>query len=180
MKDILRTDFQTRQYMMSEGFEVFYYSDTKLPTVALHSHEHYEFYFFLEGNVQIQIENRTVPLSPCDFIIIPPGIYHRPYVENGKVPYRRFILWIRKEYMDLLTELCSDFYYMIDYVNDNQTYVFSNDRISFNTIQSKLIRLLDENRNERFGKSAQLKICLNDLLMAMNRIIYNGQHPKKV
>lgn len=44
----LETRFQTRQYMLSKDFEIYYYNDHTLSKVELHSHDYYEFYFFLK------------------------------------------------------------------------------------------------------------------------------------
>ena len=43
--------FITRQYMLSEDYEVFYYSDTHFRSVGSHSHGYYELDFFGEGAV---------------------------------------------------------------------------------------------------------------------------------
>ena len=55
MKKNLQTAFITRQHMLSRDFELYYYNDHNLSKVDLHSHNYYEFYFFMEGDVSIQI-----------------------------------------------------------------------------------------------------------------------------
>ena len=40
-------DFNKRQYMRPVDFELFYYNDTKLRSVAPHHHDYCEFYFLL-------------------------------------------------------------------------------------------------------------------------------------
>ena len=39
-------DFNKRQYMRPVDFELFYYNDTELRSVASHHHDYCEFYFF--------------------------------------------------------------------------------------------------------------------------------------
>ena len=180
MKDNLRTDFQTRQYMTSDDFELFYYSDNNLTSVNLHKHDYYEFYFFIEGDVRIQIENDIHTMKHGDFIIIPPNKYHKPFIRSNEKSYRRFVFWVSKKYVDSLISTYKEYNYMIDFVNENKMYLFSNDRITFNTLQSKIIKILDENRNNRFGKSAQLSLYVDDLLINLNKIIYNKNNTKKV
>ena len=41
-------DFNKRQYMRPVDFELFYYNDTELRSVASHHQDYCEFYFFLE------------------------------------------------------------------------------------------------------------------------------------
>ena len=51
----LQTKFSTRQYMLSRDFEIYYYNEPASEKVSIHSHDYYEFYFFLEGDVSIWI-----------------------------------------------------------------------------------------------------------------------------
>ena len=43
MRKNLQTAFSTRQYMISQDFEIYYYNDLNLEKVPLHSHDYYEF-----------------------------------------------------------------------------------------------------------------------------------------
>ena len=82
MKTELRTTFDTRQYMLSEDFEIYYYNDRNLPTLRDHTHNYYEFYFFLGGDVSIYIEGIRYALKAGDIILIPPGMHHHVFVHN--------------------------------------------------------------------------------------------------
>ena len=42
--------FNTRQHMLAQGFEIFRYCDSHLESVALHHHDFFEVYLFLNGN----------------------------------------------------------------------------------------------------------------------------------
>ena len=57
-----KTDFSTRQYMLSKDFEIYYYSDKHLKNMDSHFHNYYEVYFFLEGNVSIWIRDKAFPV----------------------------------------------------------------------------------------------------------------------
>ena len=63
MKKELRTNFSTRQYMLSKDFEIYYYNDRNLPTLRDHTHNYYEFYFLLGGDVSIFIDGVSFPLK---------------------------------------------------------------------------------------------------------------------
>ena len=93
-------DFNKRQYMRPVDFELFYYNDTELRSVAPHHHDYCEFYFFLEGNVQYHIGDQTYPLSYGDCLLIPPGIPHFPEFLSFDKPYRRFVFWLNRSYYD--------------------------------------------------------------------------------
>ena len=172
MKKNLQTAFHTRQYMISRDFEIYYYNDQNLKNVPLHTHDYYEFYFFLEGDVSLQIGNKIVPITYGDIMLIPPRLAHRPIIHSQNTPYRRFVFWISQEYCNHLLELSPDYVYLMQYVQTTQTYLFHNDRITFNSIQSLILRLIDEMHSERFGRAAQIQLCVNDLILCLNRLIY--------
>ena len=174
----LQSPFNTRQYMLSKDYEVYYYSDTLSQKISDHSHDYYEFYFFLEGNVSLYIEKKEYPLSYGDMVLIPPGIKHRAVVHNTVLPYRRFVLWISQDYCDRLTAESTSFGYLMEHVRTGGNYLFHNDVITFNAIQFQIFQLIEEIQFERFGKDACIPLKLNALILQLNRIVYEQQHPK--
>ena len=177
MKKNLETRFNTRQYMLSQDFEIYYYNDYNLSKVALHSHNYYEFYFFLEGDISIQIGEEVYPIQYGDIMLIPPHIPHRPIIHSTSIPYRRFVFWISHEYCTHLRSLSSDYVYWMESIEQNKKYIFHNDRIMFNSIQTKIIHLIEEMHSDHFGKNAQISLCVNDLVLYVNRLIYNQNNP---
>ena len=49
---------------------------------------------------------------------------------------------------------------------------------TFNTIQYRIFQLIEEIKSERFGKEAKVSLCVNDLVLQLNRIVYEQQNPK--
>ena len=179
MRKRLQTAFQPRQYMVSKDFELFYYENRTPLTVDLHTHDYYEFYFFLEGNVQMQIGNDFYPVRFGDIMLIPPQVPHRTIINTQAAPYRRFVFWISQEYCNHLLQSSPDYAYIMQYVGTANQYVFHTDLISFNSVQSKILRLLEEMRSQKFGKEAQISICVNDLILHLNRLAHELNTPGK-
>lgn len=105
-------------------------------------------------------------------MLMPPHIPHKPIIHSHEVPYRRFVFWISQEYCNHLMQLSPDYVYLMQYVQTSKTYLFHNDRITFNNIQSLILRLIEEMHSERFGRDAQITLCVNDLVLCLNRLIY--------
>ena len=179
MRKRLQTAFQPRQYMLSQDFELFYYEDRVLPKVDIHTHDYYEFYFFLEGNVQIQVGEEMFAVRYGDMMLIPPGLSHRTVIINQDVPYRRFVFWISRDYCNHLLQSSPDYAYIMQYVEIEKRYLFHPDQVAFNAIQSKLLRLLEEMRSQKFGRDAQISICVNDVILSLNRLAYEMNTPQK-
>ena len=94
--------FDPRQVMHGTEFEIFHYRDPSPADVAVHHHDFYEVYFFLEGEVEYWVEGRTYRLHPGDLMLIHPMQLHRPIITPVKV-YERFVLWIAKDYLETLS-----------------------------------------------------------------------------
>lgn len=176
MNKKLRTEFNSRQYMINKNFELYYYSDTDIKNVQIHSHNYYELYFFIKGNVLIDISENTLPLKSGDVVIIPPKTKHRLTVQSQTMPYQRFILWISEEFYNQLLTISPDFGYLFHIPEHTQNYIYHFDIISFNTIQVKIIELLEEMHAFRFGNDALISSCINSLIMTISRMIYESEN----
>lgn len=177
MKQNLQSTFNPRQYMLSRDFEIYYYNDRNPSKVDYHTHDYYEFYFFLEGAVSIQTKQNIYPLRFGDIMLIPPGTAHRLVIHDRSVRYRRFVFWISLPYCESLRAVSEDYMYVMHKVAKNNIYIVHNDRLSFNTVQNKIIRLLEEIHEEHFGQKTQISLCVSDLILHINRMVYEQDFP---
>lgn len=175
----LQTVFSTRQFMLSEDFEMFYYSDQPISSVGPHTHDYYEFYFFLEGNICLHVEQKSYHIQPGDFIIIPPETSHYPEFLDSTTPYRRFILWVSRDYYETLIHTSSAYSYLISHIENYSDYLFKSATIQFNAIHSRLFLTLEEIRSDRFGRDAEVVLLINSLLLDLNRMIYEQNNTSK-
>lgn len=107
--------------MVSRDFEIYYYKDQHMKKVANHIHDYYEIYFFLEGDVSLEIEKKEYPLQYGDVAVVPPGLEHHAVIHDESVPYRRFVFWITVDYLNRLMEDAREYGYLIQLV---QTKLF--------------------------------------------------------
>lgn len=177
MKEKLQTKFATRQYMISDTFELYYYSTDDVPGVKEHTHTHYEFYLFLKGAISLEIDGVLYTPTPGDLLLIPPGVPHHLVMHDLSVPYRRFVFWVSTSFAEQLRARSADYVYLMEYAAENQKYLFPLDSVEFNTIQYRTIRLIEEMRSDHFGKETQIFLYVSDLLMQINRTVYEQHHP---
>lgn len=171
-KQELITPFSTRQYMFSRDYEIYYYSDIPGTAVNKHTHDYYEFYFFLEGNVDIVVSGKPIHLRTGDLIIIPPGIEHYPKFLDNFTPYKRFVLWIGADFYDRLVNASPDYGYIVEMVKKQNEYRFANDVLAFNELRSALFNITAEVKGNRFGKNAKVSLQISDLILTINRMVY--------
>lgn len=177
MKKQLQTEFSTRQYMISKDFEIYYYSDQGLKKVDSHSHDYYEFYFFLEGNVDIQIEDKCYPLRYGDVVLLPPGVMHHAIIHEPGTPYRRFVFWISKSYMDYFLQQSDRYGYILQEAQKKH-YLMHNDRMDANDIHAQIIALIEELHSDHYAKEEQISLYVQQLLLRLNRKLYTQKHKK--
>lgn len=176
MKKELSTAFDTRQYMQSDDLEIFYYNDVNLNHISFHHHEYYEFYFFLEGDVVYQIGSEQYLLQYGDYLLIPPGMPHRPDFRSTDTPYRRFVLWLSKDFYDQLLASSPEFSYGFDYVKQEKQYRFQTDFITSQNIQGLLMDLLEEKNSSRSFRDLHIRMMAASFLLHINRLIYDACH----
>lgn len=82
---------------MNNYFKISHNKEKHSVPVPFHSHDFYEIYFFVDGNVKYYIEDESYDLTKGDILIIPPGKLHRAVVRTDQ-PYDRYVLWIYSSY----------------------------------------------------------------------------------
>lgn len=207
MKNKLRSSFNSRQYMLSSDFEVYYYSDKNFRTLQPHAHDYYECYLFLEGDVTMEIfGNRNLAkdednsgkenaasksdqkdfhnsskvqqykMTPGDLMIVPPGVSHHAIMHESDKYYRRFVFWISKDCCNSLIKESVDYMYLMQRAEAFKKYIYHLAPAQFHQVESKFLRLLEETSQERYASDAFRHICLCDLILTINRIIYDEDH----
>ncbi len=181
MKNKLRSSFNTRQYMLSSDFEVFYYADRDFRTLKPHAHDYYECYLFIEGDITMEIftghgKAQRHRMAPGDLMLVPPGIEHHAIMNDPEKTYRRFVFWISKSCCNSLLEESVDYMYLIQKAEAFHKYIYHLAPADFHLVESRFLRLLEEIAGNRYGSDAARHLCLCDLILTINRIIYDEEH----
>lgn len=77
--------------------------------ISLHSHDYYEALFCRSDGVEYLVGSERYRLQKGDIVFVPPGISHRPILpEKMTMPYERDVLWISREFMEMMLRLFPD------------------------------------------------------------------------
>ena len=174
----LSSVFLNRQYMISKDFEIYYYKDRNLHNVEIHSHEYYEFYFFLEGEVTMFYSDSSHRMKNGDMVIIPPGMQHHVQIHDPAVPYRRVVFWITKSFLSKLSVHSEEFLFLTGKADDSG-FAWHFNEVTFNTVQRKIFHVIEEIFSDRFGRRMAVALGINDLLLFLNRTVYESLHPER-
>ncbi len=167
--------------MVSSDFEVFYYQDRNFKTLSPHTHNYYEFYLFIEGDVTMEIydskgEPTLYNMQPGDLMLVPPGVAHHAIMHNSDKDYKRFVFWISKDCCNSLMQESVDYMYLIQRAEAFHKYIYHLIPASYHLIESKFLRLLEEITGDRYGSDAMRHLCMCDLVLTMNRTVYDDEH----
>ena len=176
MKKDLISPFESRQYMLQKDFELYYYNDIHMQPVADHTHDYYEFYFYLEGKVSINIDGMGHVLRSGDIVVIPPETVHHMDILNPNVPYRRFVFWVSTDFMDHLRERTPDYAYISDRAGDGH-FITNFDPAAFSAFENRIYRLLEEIHARRFGRDEYILLAVDELILALSRAAYMKDSP---
>ena len=176
MKKDLISPFESRQYMLQKDFELYYYNDIHMQPVADHTHDYYEFYFYLEGKVSINIDGMGHVLRSGDIVVIPPETVHHMDILNPNVPYRRFVFWVSTDFMDHLRERTPDYAYISDRAG-NGHFITNFDPAAFSAFENRIYRLLEEIHARRFGRDEYILLAVDELILALSRAAYMKDSP---
>ena len=167
--------------MVSSDFEVFYYSDKGFKTLSPHAHDYYECYLFVEGDITMEIFrgkeiSQSCKMEPGDLMIVPPGVSHHAVINDPNKNYRRFVFWISRECCNSLMDESVDYIYLMQKAEAFHKYIYHLAPADFHQVESRFLRLLEEISSDRYGSTAARHLCLCDLILTINRIIYDNEN----
>ena len=162
--------FDTRQTMHNTTYEVFRYKDAYLKEVALHHHDFYEVYFFLSGNVQYNIENRSYLLTPGDVLLISPMELHQPMFGSEHREYERIVLWIDKQFLEGFSLPGESFTACFDTAAPTHTNLLRPEGVQRQFLMFLLEQLISENSSQEPFQEICSLTYLAQVLVLLNRL----------
>ena len=168
--------FDNRQHMKTNTFEIFRYKDDYPKEVTLHHHDFYEIYFFLSGNVQYNIENRSYLLTPGDVLLISPMELHQPMFGSEHRTYERIVLWINKQFLESFSLPGQGFTKCFDTTAPGHTNLLRPEGIARQFLTFLLEQLISESTSEDPYQEIASLTYLAQVLIALNRLAMQQMH----
>lgn len=170
-------NFDPRQTMQREDFEIFHYREPRPEEVEVHHHDFYEVYLFLGGKAEYWVEGHIFHLQPGDLLLINPRELHRPIFKGEDSVYERIVLWIDKNYLEALSQgevsLTRCF--------DNTIPTHTNLLRPTAARRPEIIALMGELVRESYGNDYGSDLCASGILLQfmveVNRMALNANVP---
>lgn len=135
-----------------------YEKNIDLRKISMHTHENYELYCFLRGDVKYFVEGNIYDLKPGDLLIVKKSEAHSVLI-NRNVPYERIVIFFN-EYAVIGNEKSNILSFLENKPLGKNNRYSANDLIGFDYIYllEKMCKLKDKAQ-----KSAYLSVIINEL-----------------
>ena len=125
----------------------------------------------------MEIKGERFPLSNCDAVVVPPHTLHRAVTEDSEKSYCRYVFWISAAYFRKLCANMKGLSYVTEQA-ETGVYIHHFTENEYSLIQSKILRLIEEDRSERYGGDDFTGICICDLILTLSRLVHEHDHPQ--
>ncbi len=168
----IRHNFQQRQHMLLEDYEIYHYHDESEPHVSLHFHDFFECYLLLSGKLSYQIESASFALLPGDLLLIGPNQLHRPLFSSENQAYDRIVLWLSRSFVEQLSSNSTDLSVCFSATRNSVIRLPEETR---KQLEDMLFNLLNASEVEDFGKDVLCRSLVASLLVSLNRVSGNAK-----
>lgn len=163
-------NFDPRQVMRRESFEVFHYRDPRPGHVEVHHHDFYEVYFLLGGQVSYWVEGRVLHMTPGDLLFINPLELHRPLVDPEEPVCERFVLWISQDFLEELSTPQLSLSSCFDTTRPNYSHLIRPTAAERAVLTARLGELVRESYGKDLGSDISARGIFLQLIVQLNRL----------
>ncbi len=143
-----------------------------------HRHDGYEIFLFLDGNVQLYLEESCYDLKPGDLTIMSPVNMHRINTKDKEI-YERITINLRKEVIQNMSTEKTDLFACFS-ICDNSSVppitLNNEDKTQFVSLTNQLSLALE---SDEYGEDIHVRNLLSELLLLVNKCFLNETETKK-
>lgn len=149
----------------NRDYEVYHRLSEHWRVPLFHSHDHYEFYFFLRGSIQVAVEDTVFDVAPYDMFIYPPGYMHSNLPKNTEEMYERAYFYVS---VNCLRKMSNPDYNMMACINqavDQKRFHYSLRKDVFYSLLSQ-IDIIINSADDSHPASQMINRCRLNILLA--------------
>lgn len=176
MKHAYLSDFETRQEMRADDYEIFHRIDACSGGVQPHSHDFYELYCPLSEGMNYFVEGKRYALSAGSMLLIAPGEPHRPDIADPGRPFERIVLWMNAGFVASLTGTLPRIKRtLVDGLKGRN--LIAPDQETYELLQGMLLGLLREKQLNAPDSQALSRLIVTQLLIHLSRYLSRSPEP---
>lgn len=163
-------NFDPRQVMQKETFEVFHYREPRPNSVEVHHHDFYEVYYLLKGEVEYWVDGHILRMQAGDLLLISPLELHRPIVNPDSPVYERIVLWMNKDFLEGLSSGHMSFNRCFDTNQPNHTHLIHPAAGERSALTARLSELVREYYSREVGSDLCAYGIFLQFMVQLNRM----------
>lgn len=166
--------FYPKPQMQGKPFDIYYNYDDSIREFDEHSHDYYEFYFLISGNILYTIEEHSYSLRKGDVLLIKPAQRHFATIKSlDKKPYVRYVLWLSPDYLKDMCTPNTNLMLPFEKISGASSYMHISEEMQV-MITNLLQQMLLNMKSEEYGSDILLNALIIELLVSLARIkLYN-------
>ena len=161
--------FTSRQNMIRNDYEFYHYKDDPHLEVEFHSHDFYEVYFYISGNVTFIVEGKVYHLRPGDIMLVNNKEIHRTVISPGAM-YERYLIWVKPDYIAKYCNKNTDLSKCFESATIRKYNLLRPSSESLLHLKSIVTKLEKANDSTGFGCEILKDIYLAELIVFLNRV----------
>jgi len=159
-------------------FQLQHVLDPFAKNVGLHSHDFYELYFFIEGEVGYFVEDRRYKLKKGDILLISSDCLHRMEGYSSSKQYNRMVLWLSEKFVASLSNQKTNLADCFLLCGEDKSFLIRNEAIS-ERVRKILCTLEECIKNNEYGKELEEKNLIQSLLLLLCRHVIDRRTETK-
>ncbi len=160
----LLSEFDNSPSMVQKSFNSHHYKGFPQFNLDLHTHDYYELFLFISGDVTYQIEDKRYKLTKGNLLLIYPNQPHCPIFGDSTVKYERLLVCIKPSLIDSLSSSMTN---LKECFTNNQIIKCSTEQ--FTIIRQLFSFILEDCNDTEFGFDLIYKANIAKLLTTIYR-----------
>ena len=162
--------FYPKPQMKGKPVDIYYDFDDSMREFDEHSHDYYEFYFLISGNIQYTIDDHSYSLRKGDVLLIKPTQRHFAAIKSlDKKPYVRYVLWLSPDYLKSMCSPNTNLMLPFEKISGASNHMHISEESQL--MISKLLQQMMINiKSEEYGSDILLNALIIELLVSLARI----------
>lgn len=165
-----------------EFFQDFYFlsylGTETLEKVETHKHGFYEIIFYINGDVEYIVDNSPYVPYYGDILMIAPTTVHEAKIAKDSEPYRRYVLWITKDFIQSLVAYDPSMINLFYPLNTNDFHHMRFEEKKMNEIIHLLAEISECQYAKEFSYLTKCKSILYTIFHELNFTKYQNEYYK--
>lgn len=167
---VIPSRFYPKPQMQGKPFDIYYNFDDSMREFDEHSHDYYEFYFLISGNIQYTIDQHSYSLRKGDVLLIKPSQRHFAAIKSlDKKPYVRYVLWLSPDYLKSMCSPNTNLMLPFEKISGASNHMHISEETQL-TIIKLLQQMMMNIKSEEYGSDILLNALIIELLVSLARI----------